>query len=344
MISEVIERIRTMEMYFDALQDAVNMDPALVLKNAELKEYLKNLTEYYESGLWLEDYELDEKGMIPLNLKRGVLSQDGVYDLLEQISSSNTFERTFDNAAVSYENSRPFYMKELYEDIFAYKHIGAESKVLEIGVGTGKATGPFIETGCKLVGIEPGENLAKLAVDRFAESDNFLMNIQTLQDYVCEPESFDMIYSATAFHWIPEEYGYKRVYELLKSGGVFARFAYHAGLDKGRPELVDEIQGLYQNCFNKSSKPKEFGAEDAERIADIAAKYGFVNNEYRLYHTTKDFTADEYMELLATYPDHMSLEPKKRKVLFDGIHEAINRHGGIITVYYTMDLELARKA
>ena len=343
MISEVIERIRTMETYFDALQNAVNEDPTSVLKNAELKVCLKSLTEYYESDLWLQDYEFDEKGMIPRNIKRGVLSQDGVYDLLEQINSNNVFERTFDNAAVSYDNSRPSYIKELYDDIFAYEHIGSESRVLEIGVGTGKATGPFLETGCKLVGIEPGENLAKLTMERFSEFDNFTMHIQTLQDYVCPSESFDMIYSATAFHWIPEEYGYQRVYELLKSGGVFARFAYHAGSDKGRPEMVDEIQKLYQICFNKASKPKEFGAEDAERIATIAAKYGFINNEYRLYHTTKDFTADEYMELLTTYPDHMSLEPEKRKVLFDGIHEAINRHGGIITIYYTMDLEIARK-
>lgn len=343
MSDTVIDRIKKMEQYFDMLQSAANTDPISILKNTELKEALKVLTQYYESGLWLQDYELDERGMIPQDLKRGVLSQDAVFDLLEQINSNHVFEKTFDNAAVSYDKSRPFYMKELYEDLFAYKHIGAESKVLEVGVGTGKATRPFLENGCKLVGIEPGENLARLAVDRFAESDNFSMCIQTLQDYVCESESFDMIYSATAFHWIPEEYGYKRVYELLKSGGVFARFAYYAGSDKGRPELVKEIQELYQICFNRSSKPKEFSEEDAERISDVASGYGFVDCKYKLYHTTKDFTADEYMEILTTYPDHMALDPEKRKMLFEGIHKAINKHGGTITVYYTMDLEMARK-
>ena len=83
--------------------------------------------------------------------------------------------------------------------------------------------------------------------------------------------------------------------------------------------------------------------EDAQRIALLADKYGFADIRCSLYHTTKDFTADEYMELLRTYPDHMALEAEKREKLFSGIHAAIQKHGGIITVYYTMDLELARK-
>lgn len=51
--------------------------------------------------------------------------------------------------------------------------------------------------------------------------------------------SFDLVYAVTAFHWIPEEYGYRCVYNLLKSGGVFARFTYHAGTDKGRRGLME---------------------------------------------------------------------------------------------------------
>ena len=35
----------------------------------------------------------------------------------------------------------------------------------------------------------------------------------------------DLVYSASAFHWIPEEIGYSKVYEMLKPGGAFARFA-----------------------------------------------------------------------------------------------------------------------
>jgi len=254
------------------------------------------------------------------------------------------FERTFDNTAVGYDRSRPAYPEELYQDIFEYRKIDAKSNVFEIGLGTGKATAPILETGCRLIGIEPGEHLADLAKEKLKGYRNFSLYTNTLQDYVCPPESFDFIYSATAFHWIPEEYGYKRVYELLKSGGVFARFAYHAGPDKERKILTDEIQKLYALYLNATQSPKQFAEEEARKLAELAGRYGFVDLKCRLYESTKDFTADEYMELLRTYPNHMALEPHAREKLFKGIHTAINKHGGVITVYYTMDLELARKA
>lgn len=46
---------------------------------------------------------------------------------------------------------------------------------------------------------------------------------------------------------------------------------------------------------------------------------------------------------MKTYPDHMKLESAARNKLFEGISNAIMNNGGIMTVYYTMDLELARK-
>ena len=65
------ERIARME----ALYDALTRDP-------EDGEARRVLTEYMDSGLWLHDYELDEQGRLPRELKRGVLSQDGLYGLL----------------------------------------------------------------------------------------------------------------------------------------------------------------------------------------------------------------------------------------------------------------------
>ena len=95
--------------------------------------------------------------------------------------------------------------------------------------------------------------------------------------------------------------------------------------------------------MHKGSRPVEFGDADAKKLSDKAPAYGFTDAEHRLYHTTKDFTADEYISLLRTYPDHMELESVAREKLFEGIFHAIEDNGGTMTVYYTMDLELARK-
>jgi len=45
---------------------------------------IKKLDEYYSSQDWKDDYALDEDGLLPKDLKRGVLSEDGIYDALER--------------------------------------------------------------------------------------------------------------------------------------------------------------------------------------------------------------------------------------------------------------------
>ena len=45
---------------------------------------MKDLEEYYLSYEWKKDFEADEEGLLPKDLKRGVLSEDGIYDLLEE--------------------------------------------------------------------------------------------------------------------------------------------------------------------------------------------------------------------------------------------------------------------
>lgn len=88
-IRETIDRIRLMEICFDILQNAADVKPAAVKENPWLKSLLRLLTQYYESGQWLHDYELDEKGLLPPSLKRGVLAQDAVYNLLDRIADAN---------------------------------------------------------------------------------------------------------------------------------------------------------------------------------------------------------------------------------------------------------------
>lgn len=75
-------RIRRMEAIFDILQSA---DPKVLASDSSLIAMLEELTAYYESPQWLRDYEADEQGLLPPDLKRGVLSQDGVYCLLSKI-------------------------------------------------------------------------------------------------------------------------------------------------------------------------------------------------------------------------------------------------------------------
>ena len=53
----------------------------------EYKDFLseiKKLETYYTSQQWKDDYAMDEAGIVPEKLKRGVLSQDGIWNMMER--------------------------------------------------------------------------------------------------------------------------------------------------------------------------------------------------------------------------------------------------------------------
>lgn len=85
-MKETINRIKNMESVFDFLQKMVKEKSVSVCSEDWFRIHLNKLLAYYEGGQWLADYQLDEQGMLPKNLKRGVLSQDGVYNFLAYIS------------------------------------------------------------------------------------------------------------------------------------------------------------------------------------------------------------------------------------------------------------------
>ena len=82
MNTEQIERIRHMEQILDTSSEAVSSLAAALEQYQTILPALQELAEYYSSPLWRADFEADEAGMLPADLKRGVLSEDAVYDLL----------------------------------------------------------------------------------------------------------------------------------------------------------------------------------------------------------------------------------------------------------------------
>lgn len=86
-------RVREMEGVFDkavalmkTVEDATKAKTTRATKKRrqELQAVIDKLEAYYESPLWKADFAADEDGRFPAGMKRGVLSEDGVYDLLEQ--------------------------------------------------------------------------------------------------------------------------------------------------------------------------------------------------------------------------------------------------------------------
>ena len=79
------KRIEEMEKHFERASDVVARLSGALDDFAQVQESVKALEAYYGSKELKKDFRDDEKGILPTDLKRGVLSEDGVWNLLEDI-------------------------------------------------------------------------------------------------------------------------------------------------------------------------------------------------------------------------------------------------------------------
>ena len=89
MKQEQTERIRQMELRMERAAKAV-MELSAALENYKaVQEDIAALERYYGSEAWKQDFADDEAGLLPADLKRGVLSEDGIWNLLEDVRELN---------------------------------------------------------------------------------------------------------------------------------------------------------------------------------------------------------------------------------------------------------------
>lgn len=82
-----IERIMKMEAILDRTRAAFDaLSDALEAYKSSLGDF-GELRGYYTGGEWIDDHDADDAGLLPQDLKRGVLSEDAVFDLLAEYES-----------------------------------------------------------------------------------------------------------------------------------------------------------------------------------------------------------------------------------------------------------------
>ena len=87
---EQIERIKQMEQRLERAAAAVMKLSAALDQYEAAQKDIKLLDEYYGSDEWKQDFADDEAGSLPADLKRGVLSEDGIWNLLSDARELDT--------------------------------------------------------------------------------------------------------------------------------------------------------------------------------------------------------------------------------------------------------------
>ena len=247
---------------------------------------------------------------------------------------------TFNTVAARYDRYRPLYPAAVFDAICAYQPLDAEAHLLEIGLGTGQATQPFLQRDYRVTAVDPGDQLTAFAQQALAEYPGFAVHTCTFEDFATS-DQFDLIYAATSFHWVDPAIGFTKIRNLLRPGGTVALFWNH-------PEPQDPAHAAMQLAYElyrptRAAKSRtSFSAADAAPRAQALIAAGFQDVHTTLHTSTRSLTAAAYIQLLNTYSDHLAMADTERLALEQAVTDAIDAHGGTITIKNVADLHLAR--
>jgi ubiquinone/menaquinone biosynthesis C-methylase UbiE len=185
--------------------------------------------------------------------------------------------------------------------------------------------------------IELGENLAEYTKNKFHSYDNFQIVNADFETYDLGYNKFDLVYSAAAIQWIPEKIGFPKVYDILKNGGTFAMMMTRTDYKSPNEDLYSKIQDIYDKYFRPETE------YTCKLNYSNVVNYGFVDFECRSYHKTREYNADDYVSLISTHSDHITLQEPYKSKFYTGVKDAILKFGNKITLYDTIVLYLTRK-
>lgn len=138
----------------------------------------------------------------------------------------------FDDAADAYDRTRPGYPIEL---VWALDPPG---ETLEVGCGSGQLTVDLVRRGHRVVAVDPGANLVALARGK-CPSVAFVVG--TFEETQLESRRFDLVTSATAFHWVDPHVGYAKAARLLRRGGRLAVLSHRIVAGPSSAQLDDVV-------------------------------------------------------------------------------------------------------
>ena len=248
----------------------------------------------------------------------------------------------FNEDAANYDRYRPGYPEELLNAISRYAGIGAGCRVLEIGIGTGQATGHFLKLGCQVDAAEIGSSLCAYVSEKFRDESGFRVFCGDFLDFAGAEKAYDLILCATAFHWLDAEKAHPKIRSLLKEGGSLALFWNHPFVRR-----LDDPTNLASEAVYEALRPsnkvfREFSMADTEGRKQELLEHGYASVEVQLFHRVRTLDTEQYIGLLNTYSDHRALEPELKVHFESAMREAVNGAGGKINIYDTLDLYLAK--
>jgi SAM-dependent methyltransferase len=250
---------------------------------------------------------------------------------------------TFGQDAELYDRVRPGYPDQMFADLIQLAGLGPQSRVLEIGCGTGQATRALARVGCTIVAVELSPEMAAVARHNLRDLENVSIEVAPFEEWAPPATPFDLAFSATAFHWIDPDIRVGRAADALRPGGSLA--VIHSDHVAGGTEpFFIAAQDCYER-FDPRTPPGlrlTPAADIPDDSGEIDRSGRFGPARFRRYEWEQTYPTGEYLDLLMTYSVTRSLPPAARDGLLACLGGLIDReHNGRITKRYLTQLTLA---
>jgi SAM-dependent methyltransferase len=248
---------------------------------------------------------------------------------------------TFNEDAERYDRARPGYPARLFDDL----GLAPGARILEIGCGTGQATVPLAQRGYRIVAVELGADMAAVARRNLAGFETVEVVTAAFEDWPLPAEPFDMVFSATAFHWVDPAVRVVKSAAALRPGGVLATV--------GTLHIAGGTGAFFaaaQRCYERydPATPPGLRLESADEIPrddrELAESDQFGPATFHRYEWESSYSTADYLDLLMTYSGHRALPDAQRHGLLDCLARLIDvDHGGRVVKRYLTELRLARR-
>jgi len=263
-------------------------------------------------------------------------------------SARDRLKVTFESIADNYHAARPEYPAELFDDLVAAAGLSAGATLLEVGCGTGKATLPLAARGFGITALELGPQLAATARRNLAGYDRIEVVQQAFETWQPpDGQRVDLVYAATAWHWIDPEVGYERAWHVLRPGGHLAVWASEHVLppEDGDP-FFRQIQDIYDDIGEgvppgtafpvPGNLPSHLPAIEGSGLFAVVLTKEFI--------WSRHYTADEYIALLRTFSSHIAMAGWQRDRLYGEIRRRLAaRPDGTVLRHWGALLQVARR-
>lgn len=253
---------------------------------------------------------------------------------------------TFDEVALLYDRARPKYPADLVDDLCALAALPGRASILEIGCGTGQLTVALAERGHRILCIELGANLAAVARHNLAPFPLAAVETGSFEQWDPRSRTFDLVVSATAWHWLDPAIRLQKAAVLLRPGGALAVVHTHHVRPAGGDSFFNEVQQVYVALGLSDDRAGPLPPETVpDEWPEVTASGMFEPPAFRRYLWPCTYTADEYIAVLETYSPNRAMAPATRDRLYAEIRRRIaERPHGIVTKHYLFTLAVAHKS